>query len=95
MISFSANDDVMFGPESTPYLYAPGTASLAPVQAAPSKPTCRQALSARRDTFEVIPSLSAPWICVSTSEGHVAYIKIVRTPGVGSAKLGLKYAVWY
>jgi hypothetical protein len=52
MISFSANDDVIFGPESTPYLYASGTASLAPVQAAPSKPTCRQALSARRDTFE-------------------------------------------
>jgi hypothetical protein len=92
---FSANDDVMFGPESNPYLYASGTAFLAPIQRIPSKPTCRRALSQHRDPYEAISNLSAPWICVSTTEGHVAYVEIVRTPGVGSAELDLKYTVWY
>lgn len=94
LVGVSANDDIMFGPESTPFLHASGTAFLAPIQTTPSKPTCRRALSGRKDTFEAIPTLSAPWICVSTAEGHVAYIEIVRTPGVGSAELDLKYAVW-
>src|SRR5215217_9121002 len=44
---------------------------------------------------KAISNLSAPWICVSTTEGHVAYVEILRTPGVGSAELDLKYTVWY
>jgi hypothetical protein len=92
---FSANDDVMFGPESTPYLYASGAAFLAPIERIPSKRTCTRALSQRRDPYEVISNLSARWVCVSTTEGHVAYVEILRTPGVGSAELDLKYMVWY
>jgi len=95
LVGVSANDDVMFGPEVTPTLHAAGSAFLSPVQSAPSKPICERALSGRQDLSEVIPQLSAPWICVSTSEGHIAYVKIVRSPGVGNSELDLNYAVWY
>lgn len=94
-VGFSATEDIMFGPETTPTLHAAGTAFLAPIQTMPSKPTCRRALSGRRDTAEAIPDLSAPWICVSTTEGHVASVEILGAPGVGSAELELKYSVWY
>jgi hypothetical protein len=94
-IGFSATEDIMFGPETTPSLHAAGTAFLAPIQTTPSKPTCRRALSGRRDTAEAIPDLSAPWICVSTTEGHIAAVEILRAPGVGSVELELKYSVWY
>ncbi|CAN5319190.1 hypothetical protein BH18ACT14_BH18ACT14_08130 [soil metagenome] len=94
VIGFTSNDDIMFGPESTPYLYASDTAFLAPIQTPPSKRACESVLSQRRAAFESIPELLAPWVCVSTSEGHVANVKIVRTPGVGSAQLLLKYTVW-
>lgn len=95
LIGVSPNDDVMFGPESTPYLYAAATAFLAPIQKAPSKATCRHALSGRRDAFEAIPELSTPWVCVSTSEGHIAFVEILRAPGVGSADLKLRYTTWF
>jgi hypothetical protein len=95
LIGFNANSDVMFGPETTPYLHAAGTAFLAPIQTSPNKSICSRALSGHRDTSEAIPNLSAPWVCVSTSEGHVGYVKIVRTPGVGSSELDLKYAIWF
>jgi hypothetical protein len=94
-VGFSATEDIMFGPETTPSLHAAGTAFLAPIQTMPSKPTCRRALSGQRDTAEAIPDLSAPWICVSTTEGHVASVEILQAPGVGSADLELKYSVWY
>jgi hypothetical protein len=94
VIGFTSNDDIMFGPESTPHLYASGTAFLAPIQTPPSKRACESVLSQRQAAFESIPELLAPWVCVSTSEGHVANVKIVRTPGVGSAQLLLKYTVW-
>jgi hypothetical protein len=94
LVGFSATEDVMFGPESTPSLHAAGTAFLAPIQTIPSKSACRRALSGRRDAVEAIPDLSSRWICVSTTEGHVASVEIVRAPGVGTAELDLKYTVW-
>jgi hypothetical protein len=95
LIGLSPNDDVMFGPESTPYLHAAGTAFLAPLQKPPSKAKCRDALAGRRDAFEAIEELSAPWVCVSTSESHIAFVEILQAPGVGSAELDLKYTVWH
>jgi hypothetical protein len=95
LVGITANDDIMLGPESTPWLYASGSASLAQIQTPPSKQTCKRALAGRHDPYEVIPNLSSRWICVSTTEGNVAYVEIVRTPGVGSAELELKYGVWY
>jgi hypothetical protein len=94
VIGFEASDDVMLGPETTPWLYASGAAFLAPIQTTPSEEKCRRVLSGRQDSSERILELSAPWICVSTTEGHVGYMEIVRTPGVGSAELDLKYTVW-
>ena len=81
LIGVSPNDDVMFGPESTPYLHAAGTAFLAPIQEPPSEASCRDALSGRRDAFEAIPTLSAPWVCVSTSEGHLASLRFCEHRG--------------
>ena len=70
------------------------TAFLAPIETLPSKRDCERVLSDRRDPSEVIPNLSTRWVCVSTSEGHVAFVKIIRLPGVGSAQLTLEYVVW-
>lgn len=95
LIGVSPNADLMFGPESTPYLHAVGTAFLAPIQKGPNKATCRHALSGRHHAFEAIPDLSAPWVCVSTSEGHIAFVEILRAPGVGSAELKLRYTTWF
>jgi hypothetical protein len=92
LIGLSPNDDVMCGPESTPYLHAAGTAFLAPLQKPPSKAKCRDALTGRRDAFEAIEELSAPWVCVSTSESHIAFVEILQAPGVGSAELDLSSA---
>lgn len=93
-IGFSSNADVQFGPESTPNLFAAGSAFLAPLEGRPTQPKCRAALSSRRDTFEVLPQLDTRTICVSTSEGDVAVVRVLRTPGVGNAKLVLGYTVW-
>ena len=94
VVGFDANSDIMLGPESTPWLYASNAAFLAPVQTMPSESTCRRALSGRHDPFEQVSDLSAPWVCVSTTEGHIAVVEIVGTPDVGSAQLDLKYTVW-
>jgi hypothetical protein len=93
-VGSAPEDDIMFGPESTPTLHASANAFLAPIETPPSKRGCEQVLSDRRDPSEVIPNLSTRWVCVSTSEGHVAFVKIVRLPGVGSAQLTLDYVVW-
>lgn len=93
-VGSAPEDDIMFGSESTPFLHASARAFLAPIQKLPSKPACERVLLDRRDLFEAIPDLSTRWVCVSTSEGHVAFVKIVRLPGVGSAQLILEYVVW-
>jgi hypothetical protein len=93
-IGSSATADVIFGPETTPNLFAAGSAFLAPVEAQPGKRSCAAALSTRHDAFEVVPELGTNWICVSTSEGNVAVVRILSSPGVGRAKLVLDYTVW-
>jgi hypothetical protein len=90
----SATSDVTFGPESTPYLHSAIDAFLAPVQAPATKSACTHALTARHDAFEALPQLDTKWICVSTTEGHVAVVHIVGVPGVGSAQLVIDYIVW-
>jgi len=94
LVGAAPEDDIMFGPESTPYLHASGTAFLAPIQTLPSKRACERVLLQRRDQFEAIPDLSTRWVCVSTNEGHVAFVKILHRPGVGSAQVSLAYVVW-
>jgi hypothetical protein len=90
----STNADVIFGPGSTPTLLPAASASLAPLQARPTKRSCTTALRARHDTSEIISELDTNRICVSTTEGHVAVVRIISVPGVGSAKLVLGYTVW-
>ena len=94
VIEISTNSDVTFGPEVTPFLHAAGTAFLAPTQGPASKGACTTALGARHDAFESLPRLDTKLICVSTNEGHVAVVRIVSLPGVGSAQLVLESTVW-
>jgi hypothetical protein len=94
VVGYVSNTDIMFGPESTLYLHASGDAFLAPIVTSPSKRACTRALLHRHDPWEVIPELSTRSVCVSTSEGHVAVVNILRLPGVGSAQLSLGYTVW-
>jgi hypothetical protein len=93
-IGFSSTADVQLGPESTPNLFAAGSAFLAPLEGPPTKRNCRAALSSRHDTFVVLPQLDTSTICVSTSEGNVAFVRVLHSPGVGNAKLVLGYTVW-
>ena len=93
-IGNSTNADVIFGPESTPTLLPAASAFLAPAQARPTKQSCTSALGARHDTSEIVSQLDTNRICVSTTEGHVAVVRIISAPGVGSAKLVLRYTVW-
>lgn len=94
LIEISPNADLIFGPESTPNLFAAPPAFLSPTKGPASKRACTTALSARHDAFEILPQLDTRWVCVSTSEGHVAVVRIVTLPGVGSAELVLGYTVW-
>jgi len=93
-IGFSSNADLQLGPESTPNLFAANSAFLAPLEGRPTKRKCTAALSSRHDAFEVLPQLDTSTICVSTSEGNVAFVRVLRSPGVGNAKLVLGYTVW-
>ena len=94
LVGFSENADVQFGPETTPNLFGANSAFLAPLEGKPTKGACTAALNARHDAFEVLPQLDTRRICVSTSEGHVAVVQVLREPGVGSAKLVLGYTVF-
>ena len=94
LIENAAGTDISFGPESTPYLHASGDTFLAPLSAPPSKSACRNALNTRHDAFEALPNLGTRVICVSTDEGHIAVVQVIRMPGVGSNTLTLAYRVW-
>lgn len=94
VIEVSGKTDVGFGPESTPTLHASATGFLAPIDGQPTKPACTAALSSRHDATEILPDLTTKDICVSTAEGHVAFVNVLAVPGVGNAKLALAYTVW-
>jgi hypothetical protein len=94
LIEISPTADLIFGPESTPHLFATADAFLVPTHGAGSKRVCTTALSARHDTFEILPQLGARPVCVSTTEGNVAAVTIVSLPGVASAQLVIGYTVW-
>jgi len=93
-IGFSGQADLQFGPGSNPNLFAAGSAFLAPLEGKPTKRACVRVLSGRRDAFEVLAELDTKMICVSTTERNVALVRVIRTPGVGNAKLVLGYTVW-
>jgi hypothetical protein len=88
------NTDLGFGPESTPTLRAGASTFFAPVEGTPNKARCAAALSRRRDTSEIVSQVERSWVCVSTVEGKVAGVRIIKAPGVGSAKLVLAYVIW-
>jgi len=94
LVAITPNSDLLFGPETTPNLFATASAFLAPTNLPPSKRICRTALTHRHDPFEILPTLDTKWICVSTTEGHIAAVTIIRTPGVGTPELILSYTVW-
>lgn len=93
-IGLSTDEDVKFGPETTPTLHAAASAFLAPVDTAPKKADCVAALNGRKDTLELVSQIESKWTCVSTTEGNVAVLRVIGAPGVGSAKLVLGYTVW-
>jgi hypothetical protein len=94
VIEVSGNTDVSFGPETTPTLHGSATGFLAPTDHRPTKQSCANALSSRHDVTEIVPDLTTEWVCVSTAEGHVAFVDVLGAPGVGNAKLALEYTVW-
>jgi hypothetical protein len=94
LVAITPNSDLSFGPETTPNLFATASAFLAPTDLPPSKRVCRAALTHRHDAFEILPTLDTKWICVSTTEGHIAAVTVIRTPGVGNPELDLGYTVW-
>jgi hypothetical protein len=93
-IGIEPNADLMFGPESTPHLFGTGSAYLASSQGRPLKRGCAVALSGRQDPFVILPQRASDSICVSTTEGHVALVRIIAAPRAGSARLRLQYTVW-
>jgi hypothetical protein len=94
VIEVSGNTDVGFGPETTPTLHASATGFLAPIDNRPTKKDCAADLASRHDGTEILSDLTTDWVCVSTAEGHVAFVDVLAAPGVGNAKLTLEYAVW-
>ena len=88
------NTDLAFGPESTPTLRAGASTFFAPVEGTPNKARCTAALSSRHNTSEIVSKVERSWICVSTIEGKVAGVRIIKAPSVGSAKLVLAYVIW-
>jgi hypothetical protein len=87
------NTDLAFGPESTPTLRAGASTFFAPVEGTPNKARSAAALSSRHDTSEIVSQVERSWVCMST-EGKVAGVRIIKAPGVGSAKLVLAYVIW-
>ena len=88
------NADLAFGPESTPTLRAGASTFFAPVEGTPNKARCTAALSSRHDTSEIVSQVERSWVCVSAVEGKVAGVRIIKAPGVGSAKLVIAYVIW-
>jgi hypothetical protein len=93
-IGNSTDADLSFGSETTPTLHYVPPSFFAPVDTRPTRAACVAALRGRRDTSEVLSDVDRKWICVSTTEGDVAFVRVVSEPGVGSAKLVLAYKVW-
>ena len=52
------------------------------------------ALTTRRDALVPVSRAAHQGLCVSTAEGHVAGVPIVKAPGVGNADLVLTFTVW-
>jgi hypothetical protein len=94
VIEVSGNTDVGLGPESTPTLHGSATGFLAPIDDRPTKMACAAALASRHDGTEILSDLTTDRVCVSTAEGHVAFVDVLAAPGVGDAKLTLAYTVW-
>jgi hypothetical protein len=91
-IGESTEADLSFGPESTPTLRAAATASLAAVNRRPTKPACVAALRRRGDSFEVVSQVETKWTCVSTTDGNVGVMRILKV--VASVEVVLDYVVW-
>lgn len=68
---------------------------LAPTQGPASKSKCTAALNARHDALEDLYQLrEESWLCLQTSEGHVAALRLTSLPGVGTPQLIFTYTVW-
>jgi hypothetical protein len=93
-IGTSSTTDLIFGPESTPTIHATGSSFLAPAAGGLTEAGCTRALTTRHDSFELVSQAAEHGLCVSTVEGHVAGVRIVKGPGVGSADLVLAFTVW-
>ena len=93
-IGTSSTGDLIFGPESTPTIHATGSSFLAPSASGLTLAGCTRALTTRHDSFELVSQAAEHGLCVSTVEGHVAGVRIVKGPGVGNAELVLAFTVW-
>jgi hypothetical protein len=93
-IGTSSTADLIFGPESTPTVHATGSSFLARAADGLTRASCTRALTTRQASFELVSQAAEHGLCVSTVEGHVAGVRIVKGPGVGNADLVLEYTVW-
>jgi hypothetical protein len=93
-VGTSSSADLLFGPESTPTVHATGSSFLAPATGGLTHAGCTRVLTARHDSFVLVSQAAEHGLCVSTVEGHVAGVRIVKAPGVGNADLVLKFTVW-
>jgi hypothetical protein len=59
------------------------------------KSTCTAALEARHDGALYLSQLEKnAWLCLQTSEAHIAALEPTSVPGVGTAKFVFRYTVW-
>jgi hypothetical protein len=93
-IGTSSTADLIFGPESTPTIHATGSSFLAPAAGGLTQAGCTRALMTSHKSFELVSEAAEHGLCVSTVEGHVAGVRIVKRPGVGNADLVLAFTVW-
>jgi hypothetical protein len=72
-----------------------GTTYLAATDGTPDQQHCREALAGRHDSSINLPHFPpGSWVCVLTSEGNVAAVRLVQFSHPPHQRLVLDYTVW-
>jgi hypothetical protein len=72
-----------------------GSGMMTPTTGPADKSTCVAALRARQDGAIQLSQLdNKSWLCLQTSEAHLAALQILSLPGIGTAQFVFRYTVW-